>query len=105
MSHIQGQTHPEGMTEHLDYLRIEVDQQGALSHIAVVTHHRLQGFMQRGNEVTIYRSNPGPGERDVAVVLTATRRTALQAILTALTTAVGAADSPTDPAPPLRALT
>jgi hypothetical protein len=99
MSHIQGQTHPEGMTEHLDYLRIEVDQQGALSQVAVVTHHAVAG-LNLPQEVTVYRYDPGPGQRDLAAVLSATRRTALQGILTALAAAT-AADTPTDPAPPV----
>jgi hypothetical protein len=101
MSHIQGQTHPEGMTEHLDYLRIQVDQQGALSQIGVVTHHAVAG-LNLPQEVTVYRYTPGPGERDLAAVLTATRRTALQGLLTALAAAATAADTPADPAPPLR---
>lgn len=100
MSNIQGQPHPQGATEHLDYAEAHVDGQGLVTTIVVVTRHYLE-TISIDRQVTIYTINPGPGERDLAAVLTATRRTNLQAALTALTAAVAQADTPTDPAPPL----
>jgi hypothetical protein len=100
MSHIQGQPHPEGATEHLEYVRIDTDNQGSLSIVTVVTRHIVSGIRQP-QEVTVYRLNPAPFQRDLAAVLSAARRTALQGILTAMTVAVTAADTLTDPAPPL----
>jgi hypothetical protein len=100
MSNIQGKVHPSGATEQLDYLRVDVDAQGALTDIAVVTHHAVAG-LNLPQEVTVYRLNPSPGQRDLAAVLSATRRTALQGILDALVSAATLADTPTDPAPPL----
>jgi hypothetical protein len=100
MSHIQGQPHPPGATEHLDYVRISVDPNGAISEVAVVTHHNLSG-LDLPQHVTVYQLNPGPGLRDLAAVISAARRTALQGILTALAGAAALADDPLDPAPPL----
>jgi hypothetical protein len=100
MSHIQGQTHLVGMTEHLDYVRVDVDNQGFPFQVAVVTHHAIGGLNLR-QEVTVYWQDPGTGQRDLAAVLSATRRTALLGILDALVRAATLADTPTDPAPRL----
>jgi hypothetical protein len=100
MSHIQGHPHPPDTIEHLDYIRIEVDPTGALDQVGVVTHHKIAG-LNLPSQVTIYRLNPGPGERALAAVLTPTRRTALQGLLTSLATAATAADTAADPAPPV----
>ena len=100
MSHIQGQPHPTGTTEHLDYIRIDVDATGALSEVAVVTHHRVNG-LDLPQHVTVYRLNPVPSQRDLAKVLSATRLGNLDGILTALTGAATLSDTATDPAPPV----
>lgn len=100
MSNIQGQPHPEGTTEHLSYAEAHVDSLGALSKIVVVTHHRW-GTINFASQATVYTLNPGPGERDMNAVVSATRRTNLRAALETLTAAVALADTIADPAPPL----
>ena len=100
MSHIQGKPHPAGITEHLDYVRIEVDPAGALSQVAVVTHHSFNGLVLP-QHVTVYRLNPVPSQRDLAKVLSATHLGNLSGIFTALTGAATLSDTATDPAPPV----
>ena len=99
MSHIQGQPHTEGTTEHLDCIRIDVDLQGAVAQLTVVTHHSVAG-LNLPSQITIYKAAPGPGDRDVGATLSTTRLSQLRGILTALAAAVAAADTPQDPAPP-----
>jgi hypothetical protein len=84
----------------LDFIHIDVDPTGALDQVAVVTHHKIAG-LNLPNQVTIYRLNPGPRERDLTTVLSATRRTSLQSALMTLGAAAAAADTTTDPAPPI----
>lgn len=99
MSHIQGQPHPTGTIELLDYIRIDVDEQGNLTQVAVVTHHVLSNIALT-QHITTYRLPPVPGQRDLAMVLSATRLGNLGGIITALLSAATLGDTPTDPAPP-----
>lgn len=100
MSHIQGQPHPEGTTEHLDYIRIDVDPTGALTQVAVVTHHRFHE-LDLPQHVTVYHARPSPGQRHLNHAAPPTRRTTLQGFITALATAASLAETPDDPAPPV----